>query len=492
MRRAIETAPRDGEFVLLEDDASGRCAVARWSAETADWVKENGELIQITATHWNPMPRNPMPPDNHLLQDDPDTGAVFPVERPASWARRLRAFSLSSSQAAPRPPVEGRRAPEVRRRVAALLAIATLVIVALLGVSLGIPGRPAAVRAPPSQSEVPQQAASLAWDTVPQRRTDSDGPHLPATAVTTGVALQSGEREQRPETPADELAKAQRTIKDLNLQLRERASELAIARRETETHAAQSSKAAGEKAQLKQAAESTAAQVRELASQLVMARRELDAHAASASKASGQESQVRQAAESTAAELRQSLQQERDKAAVLARDLATARRELDTRVTPAGNASDEAAQIKQAAERTTTELLQSLRQERDRAEVLARDLATARRERDTQATLARNASDQAAQSKQAAENTTTELRQALQQERDRAETLAKQLAIARRELDTHAKLSSKAATEVKQSRRAAAELRQSLQLERDRAQPSPRDIEFDRDALVRVWRLIPW
>ena len=32
MRQEIETAPTDGEFVLLEDDADGKYAVARWSA----------------------------------------------------------------------------------------------------------------------------------------------------------------------------------------------------------------------------------------------------------------------------------------------------------------------------------------------------------------------------------------------------------------------------------------------------------------------------
>ena len=426
MRRAIETASRDGKAILLEDDASGECAVARWSAEANDWVGESGEPIQIAATHWYAMP-------------------------PPSWARRLGVLAFSSDQArqpkvsdplreavnatpvdtieAWAMPVEDRPVPKLRRRVAALLTIATLLMMALVGVSLGMLGGPAKVRAPLSQSEVPQQAASLEQDIVPQPRTDSDGTHLPATAQTTGLATQSLEKEQRPETLADELAKAQRIIRELNLQLREQASELAIARRETEMHAAQSSKTADEKAQLKQAADSTAALARELASQLAMTRREIDAHAAPARDASAEAAQIKQAAESTAEELRQSLQQERDRAEALARDLASARREIDAHATPARDASAEAAQIKQAAESSAEELRQSLQQERDRAKAW-RDLAAARRE-----------------------------------------------------IDTHAKPSSKAATEVKQTKR-------HLQRKRDRdfelgpaqlcsaffAQPRPREL----------------
>ena len=48
MRRAIETVPRDGKVVILEDAASGTYEVACWSAETHAWVGENGELSKIT------------------------------------------------------------------------------------------------------------------------------------------------------------------------------------------------------------------------------------------------------------------------------------------------------------------------------------------------------------------------------------------------------------------------------------------------------------
>ena len=474
MRRAIETASRDGKAILLEDDASGEYAVARWSAEANDWVGESGEPIEIAATHWYAMP-------------------------PPSWARRLGVFAFSSNQArqpkvsdplreavnatpvdtieAWAMPVEDRPIPKVRRRVAALLTIATLLMMAPVGVSLGILGGPAKVRAPLSQSEVPQQAASLEQDIVPKPRTDFDGYHLPATAQTTGLATQSLEKEQRPETLADELAKAQRIIRELNLQLREQASELAIARRETEMHAAQSSRTADEKAQLKQATDSTAALARELASQLAMTRREIDAHVAPARDASAEAAQIKQTAESTAAELRLSLQQQRDRAEALARDLASARREIEAQATPARDARAEAAQIKQTAESTAEELRQSLQQERDRAEALARDLASVRREIEAQATLARDARAEAAQIRQAAESSAEELRHSLQQERDRAKAW-RDLAATRREIDTHAKPSSKAATEVKHTKR-------HLQRKRDR------DFELGPAQLFRIFRSAP-
>jgi hypothetical protein len=481
MRRAIETAPRDGKAILLEDDASGEYAVARWSAEVNGWIGESREPIQIAATHWYAMP-------------------------PPSWARHVGVSAFSSNQTrqpevrdplreavnairvdaieAWAMPVEDRPVPRVPRRAAALLTITTLPVMALVAVSLGIPGGPAKVRAPLSQSEVPQQAASLEQDIVPQPRTDSDGTRLPATAQTTGLATQSLEKEQGPDTLADELAKAQRTIRELNLQLRERASELAIARRETEMHAAQSGKTANEKAQLKEAADSTAALARDLASQLAMTRREIDAHAAPARDASAEAAQSKQAAESAEAELRLSLQQQRDRAEALARDLASAHREIDAHATLARDARAEAAQSKQAAESTADELRLSLQQQRDRAEALARDLASARREIDAHATSARDASAAAAQIKQTAESTAEELQLSLRQQRDRAEALAWDLARARREIDAHATSARVASAEAAQSKqtaeRTAEELRRSLQQERDRAEALANDLAAAR------------
>jgi BA14K-like protein len=53
MRYPIETAPRNGSIVVLEDDASGTFEVAHWSP-TGEWIGEYGEPSQITPSHWHP------------------------------------------------------------------------------------------------------------------------------------------------------------------------------------------------------------------------------------------------------------------------------------------------------------------------------------------------------------------------------------------------------------------------------------------------------
>jgi hypothetical protein len=160
--------------------------------------------------------------------------------------------------------------------------------------------------------------------------------------------------------------------------------------------------------------------------------------------------QLKQAAESATAELLQSVQREHDRAEALATELAKARRDLETQVALSSKKGDEAAQFKQAAESATAELRQSLQRELD----WLRDL------------------DEAAQLKLAA--ATAELRQSLQREHDRAEALATELAKARRDIETQVALSSKKGDEAAQLKQAAesatAELRQSLQREHDRAE----------------------
>ena len=58
MRQTIESAPRDQEDIILEDDASGTFDVAHWSPEAGKWIRENGERSKITPTHWYPIPAN--------------------------------------------------------------------------------------------------------------------------------------------------------------------------------------------------------------------------------------------------------------------------------------------------------------------------------------------------------------------------------------------------------------------------------------------------
>ena len=125
-----------------------------------------------------------------------------------------------------------------------------------------------------------------------------------------------------------------------------------------------------------------------------------------------QAAQLRQASDETAqhkqaeaAQIARSLEEEREKAAALALEAAAARKELAA---------------------STEQYRQALEEERARGAALARELATAQREIEKQAALL-EASEEAEQLKQAAESATTELRQYLQHERDRTEAMARDL-----------------------------------------------------------------
>jgi hypothetical protein len=108
------------------------------------------------------------------------------------------------------------------------------------------------------------------------------------------------------------------------------------------------------------------------------------------------------------AQVKQALQRERAEAP--ARELTMEQPELEIRAVLSRKASDEASQAQQAAQRSAAELRQALQQERDKAEKLARELATARRELESQASALTKAGDKAAPNQQL-----TGLRQALQQ-----------------------------------------------------------------------------
>ena len=54
MRRVIETAPRDGKLVILEDDTARTFELGRWSTRESTWLGEGGKPLAITPTHWLP------------------------------------------------------------------------------------------------------------------------------------------------------------------------------------------------------------------------------------------------------------------------------------------------------------------------------------------------------------------------------------------------------------------------------------------------------
>jgi hypothetical protein len=326
--------------------------------------------------------------------------------------------------------------------------------------------------------------------------------------ATTSDAGQSPEQEHHSaETLSVELTNARRDIELLQRleQEHDRAEwleqDLAAARRDVETQTARAAKASEEASRLKLASESSAAELQKSLQQereraerlerdLAGARRDAEAQTALATKAS-EEIQQRKQAETGAAELNQPMQKEREtaqderkRAERLAQDLAAARRDVETQTALAAKATEEASRLKQASESSAMELQKSPQQEHDRTERLEQDLAAARRDVETQTVLAAKASEEASRLKQASESSAAELQKSLQQEHDRAERLEQDLAAARRDVGTQTALAAKASEETSRLKQAsessAAELQKSLQQEHDRAERLERDLAAAR------------
>ena len=301
MRRTIETAPRDGKFVILEEDARGNHDVARWSSEAGGWVGKNGEPIKITPTYWYPAQSK-----NHLQQGlDFSFFLRRAAERPATASDVLAPCLVAAGRVtgakvgAQTTLVEAKRVLQARWRFAATLLAASLVAAAFTGMYF---------RAK--------------------------------------VTYELGELRKVAEAKAAELQQE----RDHSAAL---ASELATVRRDFDTTATLSTKVADEWVQLRKVAEAKAAELQQerdrraaLASELATVRRDFDTMAALLSKAGDESAQLRQVAEAKAAEL----QQERDHSAALASELATVRRDFDTMAALLSKAADKGAQLRKVAD----------------------------------------------------------------------------------------------------------------------------------------------
>ena len=240
MRRMIETAPQDGKFVILEEDARGNYDVARWSSEVGGWVGEDGEPINITPTHWHPTQG-----ENHLQQGlDFSFFLRRAAEQRATAGDVLAACSVAADPVtraevgAQTTLVEAKRVSQARWRFAATVLAASLVAAAFTGMYF--------------RAQVTYEVAQL------RKVADAKAAEL---------------QQERDHSAA-------------------LASELATVRRDFETTAAPSSKAADEGAQLRKVADARAAELQQerdhsaaLASELATVRRDFETTAALSSKA---------------------------------------------------------------------------------------------------------------------------------------------------------------------------------------------------------------
>ena len=257
---------------------------------------------------------------------------------------------------------------------------------------------------------------------------------------------------------------------------------------------AQTRNACDETVRLKQAAESDAAELRKsleqqqeraarLEQDLAAAWRDVERQKALAAKANEEASQLKQAEESGSAELKQSLQREHDRAETLEQELSSARTAMYAYEAQARRLSDQATNLKQT-EDGTVELQNSLKQEQEKRQQLEKDLAAARRDVETQTALASKANEEASQLKQVADHGSADPKRSLQEEHERAEGLARDLSMAHTAIYAYEAQTRKAGDQVANSQRAAengaAALRKSLQQEQERAGRLEQDLAASR------------
>jgi DNA repair exonuclease SbcCD ATPase subunit len=313
----------------------------------------------------------------------------------------------------------------------------------------------------------------------------------------TALAAKANDEASRLQQVADSGAvESRKSLRQQDERAEALAQELSTARAKIAAHEAQARRA---KEDLKKAAnaESDAfgsrkslQQERERAEQLEQnlesAKRDLETQTALAAKAKDEASRLKQVADSGAAELKQSLRQENERAQALAQELSTARAKVTAYEAQARQANETLKEAA-AAESGAVELRRSLHRERERAEQLEQNLASAKRDVDKQTALAAEAIDEASRLKQFADAGAVELRKSLQQERERAERLEQNFASTKRELETQTAMATMAKDEASRLKQVAesgvAELKQSLRPEHERtkARSSSKQLEDPRD-----------
>lgn len=420
MRYAIDTAPKDGKVVILEDDASGTYDVAHWSAEAGDWIGESGEPSKIIPTHWYAMPG-----DKYIPEDNRPSGS----SQVGSSASRVRdyffpLFNFSrffSNKSAPRRPAatsdviarcpptntvpmtatagvqtaldKAKRAAHARGRFFAVPIAAVMIGAVLAGMYLF---RAEIATRYTGYLDI-ARSGTIGGKVVDQENQLQDSRRIDTVARDFAVLQQQAEADRtNTQAAVQEVAEVKHAAEASVLE----AQSLEKERRRAAT-------LANELSEARRSIDTRDLKLRELVSELATARREIGAYAALSSKAGDEAVQLKQAMESAAEKSQQSLQKERSRAEALERDLELARREIETYAALSSKAADEAVQLKQAAESTTAEMRQSLQRERSRADALERDLEFARRTADP---LQPAASSPAAQMVAAEQHTATEVR----------------------------------------------------------------------------------
>ncbi|MGY3462437.1 hypothetical protein ACVWW5_007887 [Bradyrhizobium sp. LM3.4] len=396
------------------EDAAGAVEAAHWSCEEGKWVWTDGSPIDIAPTHWYPA-----------------TEDVDPEDEPSG-----------SSLAA-----------------AVILIVAIFVGATLLGVF------------EPFNARTAQEATRIDGESVvslgrqAEIATNSQATPQPETigAPVLAVPASTGRQQLVDDSPRSD----------------PRASELAGARKELDEAVQRTQAAEMATEQLRQSLQQEQAHSAALVDQLAGTRREIETRNQQSRDAEAVAAQQRDAAAQDIAELRRSLEKERDRSAVLDKQVNAAQAATATAVQQRHEAQSRAAALASelagiprgpltpdgaAAEQSDlkgqeiAELRQSLQQERERSAVLVAEAKAAR-------AVTADAEQQ---------------RRALEEARAHAAALASKLTVMRREIESrnvHLREAADAASQQEQAAgREIADLRQSLQQERSRADARESDL----------------
>ncbi|WLB87368.1 hypothetical protein [Bradyrhizobium japonicum] len=414
MRRPIETAPRSGEGIWVED-ATGATEIGHWSPEAGKWVWQDGSPINPAPTHWYPAMGDVDPEDERSGGSLVAAAILIPVI--FAGASLLGLFTPFTAQ-----PTMTHIGSDVAVSLDQRLEIPTGSLALLQREATG-----ALMQAEPASVVQPSQ------------RLGEDASRIDASANELAEARRElDEAVQRAHTAEITAEVLRKSLQQEQAHSAELANELAGARREIEAGNAKSRNADDVAAQQRDAA---AREIAELQQALQQERQR-----------SGLLVKQANAAQAAAASAEQERHEAQSRAAALASELAAIPRASLT-------AEAAAAEQKKVVGREVAELRQSLQAERQKnadlvaqaeaaravaanaeqqhreeaqahATALARELAETRREIETRNVQLREANDAASQQRQAANREIAELRQSLQQQRSGTEARQKDRASA--------------------------------------------------------------
>lgn len=403
MRDAIETAPKNQDPIIIEDEVTGTSETVSWSSTGTCWMKENGEPAGITPTHWRPVPFYQRAQGCAPTTDSGSDRVrldylVAQVSRrsdlPTQRSRRPRRWVFLAFAAVTGSAVFAAYlylgphwfVQQSTARVAEWRAIYEQTVASLFERE-GRNSSHLSTTQPSTVSEVTAEQSSvedgigrpnplLAMVSDLQRQRQEIGElkaQLSATHLELGLAT------AQPEVTKREVDQLNKTIETSRSQLRQErektdalTNELAAAQRDLKTKS-------DELGQSKKNVESTTAELRRtqekaavLSTELSNTWRDLERFSSGASRANEETSYLKKANDSVSLDL----QRERQKATAMAKDAAETRQKYERVV----KAQEEAAEAQKAATKVAAEL----QAERQKSAALEGRLDAARRDAEAQ------------------------------------------------------------------------------------------------------------